>query len=283
MKINEYPELDSIQDEDLFIVQTPTDGTKKIAARNLKLDGSGEGTVTLDPAIAHRNTFRGKNLGTTFTDEQKSAIQNGTFDDLYVGDYWEINNYTWRIADIDYWKNFGDISCVVPHIIVVPDTKLYNTKMFNSSGNLTGAYYGSDLYTSGLNNAKNLIKNIFGESNILNHRETFTNAVNNNGVPIGSSWYDTTVNLMTENMVYGNKQFGMSISDNSSVMPAIDNINYKQLSLFQLNPNLIPIGEVYWLRDLSKGYFCAVGGAGHSNFKVATDSYGVRPVFGVTG
>lgn len=52
----------------------------------------------------HRNTFRGKCLGESITEEQLTAIQDGRFYDLYVGDYWEINEVKYRIADINYWK-----------------------------------------------------------------------------------------------------------------------------------------------------------------------------------
>ena len=39
----------------------------------------------------HNSIFRGKNLGTSITSEQWSAISSGTFDDLFIGDYWVIN------------------------------------------------------------------------------------------------------------------------------------------------------------------------------------------------
>ena len=45
----------------------------------------------IDNPYMHRNVFRGKNLGEFITDEQLAAIRDGSFDDLYVGDYWEIN------------------------------------------------------------------------------------------------------------------------------------------------------------------------------------------------
>lgn len=71
----------------------------------------------------HRNTFRGKCLGESITEEQLTAIQDGRFYDLYVGDYWEINEVKYRIADINYWRNVGYPEQVQkPHILIVPDT-----------------------------------------------------------------------------------------------------------------------------------------------------------------
>ena len=48
----------------------------------------------------HRNIFRGKSLGESITAEQLEVIRDGSYRDLYVGDYWEINGTKYRIADI---------------------------------------------------------------------------------------------------------------------------------------------------------------------------------------
>ena len=53
-------------------------------------------TLLLYPgAGAHNAIYRGKYLGTAVTDEQYAAIAAGTFDDLYIGDYWKINGVNW--------------------------------------------------------------------------------------------------------------------------------------------------------------------------------------------
>lgn len=55
--------------------------------------------AALSPEM-HRNIFRGKHLGESITEEQLEVIRDGSFADLYVGDYWEINGTKYRIADI---------------------------------------------------------------------------------------------------------------------------------------------------------------------------------------
>ncbi len=50
------------------------------------------------PPEMHRNVFRGKCLGESITEEQMIAIRKGSFRNLYVGDYWEINGTKYRIA-----------------------------------------------------------------------------------------------------------------------------------------------------------------------------------------
>ena len=51
-----------------------------------------------DYSGCRNSVFRGKNLGSNVTDEQKRAIREGTFDNMYVGDYWEDDEATYIIA-----------------------------------------------------------------------------------------------------------------------------------------------------------------------------------------
>jgi hypothetical protein len=125
------------------------------------IDGAGAGFRS--------SIYRGKYLGDTYTNEQKQAIANGSFDDLFVGDYWTINGVNWRIADFDYYYNIGDTNFTKHHVIIVPDTILYNAQM-NSTNSTSGAYTGSKMYTTNLNNARAMLDNAFGSSFIPKHR-----------------------------------------------------------------------------------------------------------------
>ena len=50
----------------------------------------------------HNSIYRGKNLGADVTDEQWDAIKAGTFDDLFIGDYWSKKiSYTYYKATAD--------------------------------------------------------------------------------------------------------------------------------------------------------------------------------------
>ena len=53
-------------------------------------------------AGAHNAGYRGKDLGSAVTDAQWAAIKDGTFQDLYIGDFWTIGDVTYRIAAFDY-------------------------------------------------------------------------------------------------------------------------------------------------------------------------------------
>ena len=95
-------------------------------------------------AGAHNCVYRGKYLGNALTTEQKAQISAGTFNDLYIGDYWTIDGVNYRIAAFDYWLNSGDTSCTKHHVVIVPDSCLYNAKM-NTTNVTTGAYIGSEM------------------------------------------------------------------------------------------------------------------------------------------
>ena len=151
-------------------------------------------------AAFHNSIYRGKFLGNSLTAAQKAAIKSGTFDDMYIGDYWIINGIVWRIAHFDYWLNTGDTQCTNHHILIVPDTCLYNFQM-NETNTTAGGYVGSKMYTEGLEQAKTIINNAFGAENILTHRELLTNAVTGNRAT-GWAWYDSTVENMNESKTY---------------------------------------------------------------------------------
>ncbi len=228
-----------------------------------------------------RNTFRGKNLGSAYTDDQKAQVRAGTFNDLFIGDYWVINGVTWRIVDINYWLNTGDTNCTTPHLVIMPDQKLYITKM-NKTNITTGGYVGSQMYTANLANAKTLVNSAFGSANILNHREYLTNAVTN-GYPSAGVWYDSTVELPNEIMMYGSLVF--TPAGDGSFVPNRYTIDKTQLALMKMYPMFINPGRYwYWLRDVvSSAHFARVGTDGAADYYYASTSLGVRPVFGLIG
>lgn len=133
-------------DDSLLLIHDGT-GVKTISTANFKKDlkeyMEGVNTIleqlTYDNAGAHNSIYRGKNLGTTVTEEQWEAISSGTFTDLYIGDYWVIGGVNWRIAAFDYYLNCGDTSFTKHHAVIVPDTCLYNAQM-NTTNVTTGAY-----------------------------------------------------------------------------------------------------------------------------------------------
>lgn len=285
---------------ELTAFTTPTDsclipihdgtGLKKITFANFRAKAV-EGTeakiapLLFNNAGAHNAIYRGKSLGSTVTTAQYAAIKAGTFDDLYIGDYWTIGGVNYRIAAFDYYLNSGNTNCTTHHVVIVPDTCLYNAQMHNTSSggwesgaaNTTaGGYVGSDMYKSNLEQAKTTIKSAFS-GHVLKHRIYLTNAVAN-GRASGGAWCDSEVDLMCEQMVYGSGIFS-PVSDGSNV-PANYRVEKSQLPLFQHEPSRIGNRNDWWLRDvITASSFANVDGSGDADCGNASNSNGVRPAF----
>lgn len=234
--------------------------------------------ILFDNAGAHNAIFRGKNLGTEVTAEQWAAIANGTFSDMYIGDYWVINNVNWRIAAFDYYFMTGDTACNTHHVTIVPDTNLDNQPM-NSSVTTTGGYLGSAMYTTNMATAKNKIIAAFGSAHILSHRQHLDNTVTN-GYPSVRAWVDSQIELMSEQNVYGGKLYhGVMCGTN---VPDLTDVDKSQYPLFAHAPHLISNRLTYWLRNVVSTYdFAYVSNIGCASYNGASASFGVRPAFSI--
>lgn len=274
MIFSEYPQKVGVDLDDVFLVNGK-EGTKIINSEKLI-----EGICAFSPGLK-KSFFRGKNLGSYVTDKQSAEIQNGRFNDLCLGDYWLINNVTWRIVDFDYWIGTGDQNCTTHHLVIMPDLPLYFKKM-NETNTTVGGYVGSEMYKSGLNNAKYLIETVFGADNILNHREYLVNEVTN-GYSSGGLWLDSKIELANEIMMYGS--YLHSSAGDGSIAPKRYTIDKTQLSLMQIYSKFInPKRESQWLRDVvNTNIFSLVGANGITNSAYSNLDNGVRPVFGITG
>ena len=245
-----------------------TDGLLKVLGAGLN------GTVEKN-AGAHNSIFRGKNLGTAVTAAQYAAIAAGTFDDLFVGDYWVIGGVTYRIAAFDYYLRCGDSDLTTHHAVIVPDSNLYNHVM-NDTNTTEGGYIGSKMYTEGLTQAKTTIKAAF-PNHVMKHKIYLTNAVSN-GKPSAGAWVESEVDLMNEQMVYGGAIF-MPGCDGTTV-PTNYRVEKSQLPLFAHRPDLISNRLTFWLRDVvTAAYFAVVGYYGNADSNRASASRGVRPAF----
>jgi hypothetical protein len=273
VNLSELTQINELVSGNKLLVGT-TDGNKAIAAEDAlfaMLDG-------FAPVELRRVLFRDKNLGTALTAVQKAAIKDGSFKGMFLGDYWSIGGRIWRIVDMDYWYNCGDTAFTSHHLVIMPDEALYNAQM-NTTNVTTGGYVGSAMYKSNLANAKTIVNAAF-QGSVLTHREYLCNAVAN-GRPSGGAWFDSSIELPNEPMMYGHPHF--SPTSDGSTVPSIYTISKTQLALFMVCPRFI-VNRSYnqWLRDVvSSAYFAYVDYFGRTNCNGASASYGVRPVFPV--
>lgn len=272
VNLSELTQINALTADDKLLIGT-AEGNKAIGADDALF-------AMLDafiPKEQRRMIYRGKNLGAVVTEEQKANIKNGTFKGFFLGDYWTIGSYTWRIVDFDYWYNCGDTAFTTPHLVIMPDKPLYNAQM-NETNITTGGYTGSLMYTENLDQAKTLAASAFGDL-ILTHREYLTNAVTDGHASAGA-WFDSTLDLPNEIMMYGCHVY--AAMNNGTVIPTNYTIGKTQLALFTVVPKLISNRATFWLRDVvSSASFAFVYLHGYTNCGNASGSDGVRPVFAI--
>jgi hypothetical protein len=272
VNLSELTQINALTADDKLLIGT-AEGNKAIGADDALF-------AMLDafiPKEQRRMIYRGKNLGAVVTEEQKANIKNGTFKGFFLGDYWTIGSYTWRIVDFDYWYNCGDTAFTTPHLVIMPDKPLYNAQM-NETNITTGGYTGSLMYTENLDQAKTLAASAFGDL-ILTHREYLTNAVTDGHASAGA-WFDSTLDLPNEIMMYGCHVY--AAMNNGTVIPTNYTIGKTQLALFTVVPKLISNRATFWLRDVvSSAPFAAVSDGGNTTSNNASNSRGVRPVFAI--
>lgn len=273
VNLSELTQINELVSGNKLLIGT-ADGNKAIAAEDALF-------AMLDsfaPVELRRVIFRGKNLGTALTAVQKAAIKDGSFKGMFLGDYWSIGGRIWRIVDMDYWYNCGDTAFTSHHLVIMPDEALYNAQM-NTTNITTGGYVGSEMYKKNLANAKTIVNAAF-QGSVLTHREHLCNAVTN-GKQSGVAWFDSSIELPSEIMMYGHIHFG-NVSDGNTI-PNIYTPSKTQLALFMVCPRFI-VNRSYnqWLRDVvSSAYFASVASVGNASCGGASGSYGVRPVFPV--
>lgn len=254
-----------------------------------------------DSPEMHRNIFRGKYLGNEITEAQLGAIRDGSFKDLYVGDYWTIP-YTvgektvtanWRIADINYWLNRGDTKFTNQHLVIIPDDIIQyssdsDTLSMDSSNSTEYGYANASIRTVYFRQDINpIIYQIFGDT-LLEHREYLTIATQmpdgvhpNYGYPKSGSWCTVTCEVPSEIMIFGCNIF--AAVGNGSADVKSHTVSNTQLALFRLHPEQILVPEKeYWLRDIVNIIrYAFVSRNGEASYGNAASLKGVRPVFAI--
>ena len=297
MKITEYSSVTDLDSSNVFLIDGDN-GTKTIKGTDL--------TYALFDGIPemHKQIWRGKNLGSSFTSEQSNNIKDGSFHDLWLGDYWEIGHNKYRIVDFDYYYHNGTSPSVsVHHVVVMPDSVMKDssgdiiTASFSGSSDLkTTGYRNAQIRTSsGMQTAKTLINNNFGSSHILSYRLFCSISFNKSTVDgmyyASCTWTDADIEIPSMVQIFG--AFDTGVARNS-----IDAI-YSQFSLFRMNRKYIASGGVlsdeepdyspytYWTRSVEGSEFVAfqggaifdVGGDGASGSVRGDNSLAIRPYF----
>lgn len=322
-KITELTHANAVTDNDLFIVETangtcsvPYSKIKRLFQNMLEVNaGETQSFPFVDCAASHNGIFRGKDLTNVYTiDEICERISNGTFEDLYIGDYFDITistEYTANevvrciLAGFDTYLKYGDTSFNKHHAVIVPKNSFTSIEKMNSTSTTgvsenannpsdKGSYLGSDMQQLVLPVYAAAISSAIGSTHLLSRRSllpyimTPELASMGGGFLIGASsrseWVSVQLQLLSEIQVYGANVVSSSFHDTGC-----DNF---QLPLFALDPTLkiCKNGGAdsftssnrmgYWLRNVSSDTsFATINGSGNSGYSNASNRNAVRPFF----
>lgn len=260
----------NLNDTDMLVVEQVSSGTGKTTYSNLKsklkdaIVGTGDITtgpsgssvttvsdavvvlndiISYNSAALHNSIGRGKSLGTSVTNAQWAAIKSGAFTDMYIGDYWNIDNNNWRIAAFDYY--YGRNSVNAHHVVIVPDKVLSGIVQYHDSTDISGGYIASTMHTTTLPGIKtNTIDGVFGAAHILKHTVHLSSAISSGIVTAYAETSNCDLLLMTTENV-----FGKSVQPSQDSGCVVDD-DAVQFPLFRLYPAMIASNNRYWLRDV---------------------------------
>ncbi len=244
-----------------------------------------------------RNTYRGKNITNYWNGTEKvngkdlyKMISDGTFEDIYVGDYIIDNNENkWLIADLDnylYTGNDGSTMLTKHHVTVIPSSLIISAPM-NNTDTTEGGYVNSKMVQEVLPSYLSTYVTPAFKDHVLTYQNLLTKhvigervssfGVVGDGASSHYDWYDRQIDLMSEMNVFGAPIFSASGYDTG-----IDN---RQYAIFRLNPSLMTSDGAgyrfnFWLKNVvNSEYFALARYRGSSEYMPASQGQGVRPRF----
>ena len=275
-------------------------------SNDLSLHGilSGGSDAAGNNAGGHNSIYRGKDLTNLYSvTEICNRIANGTFDDLYIGDYFDITIGTsfsgaevvrCVIAGFNYYYGKGSTAMLQNHAVIVPKNCFDAKKRMNATNTTEGGYYNSEMQQTTLPVYLSALESVFGSTHVLQFNDLLTTTVDTTKVPdglvtstgraSGYSWYNIKIRLMSEVQVFGCKVLSSSYHDVGAAN--------SQLPLFAHNPGMIVAGSSgvadltssnrywFWLSSVvSSATFGFVNGYGFPAYGGANGTGGLRPLW----
>lgn len=224
-------------------------------------------------ASAHNAIYRGRKLGNALTSEMLAGIRDGSFSDLYVGDYIETEDNIYRFMDFDYF--LGCVSGVSGgkiekhHAVLVPDRVMGSSAIDNYPEATQPKE--THMYVNKLPEITQTLKGIFGNDNVAMMDRIIPKTAN--GEPAGWDWVNVGADLLTEEMVMGHGSWGQWPGIQIGVLKG-------QLAGFRYSHFLMCSNDDYWLRNKRTATnYALISSGGISSSDVGNLQHGVRPFF----
>lgn len=319
-KITELVQTNTVDDSDLFIVETangtcsvPYSEIKRLFQNMLEVNaGETQSFPFVDCAASHNGIFRGKDLTNIYTiDEICERISNGTFEDLYIGDYFDVTistTYTANevvrcvLAGFDTVPFYGDLN--LGNNVYININKHHASIVTKNAFTETHSLYDteSDPITRGFDGSNlRSVLDTYGRAldtklnnHIIPHMRRVSNHIDSAGVLKGVSYLGASsryiISLLSEHQMFGNSFYSnLEEHDGCSVF----------LPLFALNPSAINCkrggvndiiknsfggfdAKPYWLINYADGkseFCCLSPYTSCVGFLAPHEQSGVRPYF----
>ena len=212
--------------------------------------------------LSHNSIYRGKSFGTfasvsavqQFLNDH--AVSTGIFKDLYIGDYFKIQdgtyNVEWEIAGFDTYLHKGDSDFTTHHLALIPKTNLTSSKM-NDTDDTTGGYANSYMHKTVIPAVDANLTKVLG-NHLLSRRAYLTTTVNKDiasnagagwkGASTAGDWFTVKSCLMSEVAVYGSTIFSSSFFDTAE--------DCERLPIFQFKGHS-HTRQWFWLKAVASG------------------------------
>ena len=275
MRISDLPITRYNEGYDYVVLDNPGKSTtKRISCIDLRF------SIFSDFRFIHNQYVRGGNLGAEFTNAQKDSIRTGSFQDLWLGDYWLYNDVRWMIVDFNYFQ--GTAEGVKNHIVVLPDRSL-SASNATTSENSAGNYCDSLMYDAAAK-LKPRFASLFGDEYIMGHRDIFANTyTGSNTYPYSSDRVLVRPGIFTtlpdEIMMFGARIMAPVQAGRDAAM----HITGKQFSYFKQNMGIPNPHQKFWLRDKAwhNQYVCWLDY--HLAYNIWNQPAGLRPFACISG
>ena len=245
--------------------------------------------LTGSSGVSHNAIFRGKDLGTVanlneyLAFRQAHGIDNKTYKDLYLGDYFKIQdgtyNAVWMVAHFDYYVNRGDAASA-RGVVLIPRTTCGTSKMNATENKTTGAYASSVANATTCPAIATALSTILG-SYLLSNKLLFSNSesddiasmagCNWNGASNGWAWVASQCVLPNEIQIYGSTVFSSSFYDVGEAC--------EKLAIFNFINHVEYSRSNFWLRAVaSSAGFANAGNGGGARGSSASYEHPLRPL-----
>ena len=234
----------------------------------------GEGApIATKNAQTHNATYRGQDLG-SFDETFAGDIENGTFNNMWVGDYFVVNNHTYKIAGFNYKCGHEENTGLTNHLIMITD--VLSNQAMNSLNTTGGGFAKTNLFTNYFPQIESQLQTDFG-NHLLTFKSYLSTSVDSSGAPNNGQWYSLKACMCNSDMWWGSPS---EYSNNANGVKFNIGDEDTQLPIMNLHTDEQKSGgQSVWLRDVYNSECFVYSGDGYDSWSGASTSFGVQAFF----